>query len=734
MSEPLPTTSRPPARPKKQVIEDIECIARQPGFINIFVLLCRRDLFLAPGEAADKNWRESLSYQELGLLAGLMVKHPLQNAYPDEETLDSQIDAIDRLFRELHDAYSTPMIESFKQAFADGPQPKQSPSLQNPPYGTGDYFAEGIFYDGSGAYDFQYLDLAAKRYEEDDPWMMKHRGFSVPTACAIARQLKSLIEGRMRRLTWPNSYEEACDQLLKAFCFEPGDITDLPTAEVAAFLESFSLEFGQANPAFEIYGDYNSFDALPILSLGDNRYFLPISFTLTQSIYESPFYWMSADPKYKDFSFDNRGKATAKLAYDMMVQVFGPARVFKDVRVMKNKSETVTDIDVLAFVGNKAVVLQAKSKKLTQLSRRGSEEKLRADFKAAIQDGYAQAVTCRHAILNRNHTFLDRDGNELVLEESLDEAYLICVTADNYPGLIHQVDHFLTRKPGEPPPIAISLFDLDVLTFYLKDPFDFVFYQRQRVATADYYIADNEVALLAYHLRRRLWRSPGADGEGVDASWAQLIDAHFPVARGSHPHTEVADRLLNRWKNDDFNRLMKQLKESRIPGFTDAVFMLYEMSSDSADGLMDQINKTKQKTARDGKRHSFSVGLGEKNDRGVSFVCRTDVEMLSEDMFALGASKKYQLRANEWLSLGSIHGSSNIVDAAMFSKQPWKEDPDMERLSRSLKAMPRMRVGEKVGRNDPCTCGSGRKFKKCCGLSSVNYFFPSTTIRIPVNC
>ena len=23
--------------------------------------------------------------------------------------------------------------------------------------------------------------------------------------------------------------------------------------------------------------------------------------------------------------------------------------------------------------------------------------------------------------------------------------------------------------------------------------------------------------------------------------------------------------------------------------------------------------------------------------------------------------------------------------------------------------------GPKVGRNDPCTCGSGKKFKKCCG-------------------
>ncbi|MBP9707962.1 MAG: SEC-C domain-containing protein [Oligoflexales bacterium] len=27
---------------------------------------------------------------------------------------------------------------------------------------------------------------------------------------------------------------------------------------------------------------------------------------------------------------------------------------------------------------------------------------------------------------------------------------------------------------------------------------------------------------------------------------------------------------------------------------------------------------------------------------------------------------------------------------------------------------PYMRAGEKIGRNDPCLCGSGKKFKKCC--------------------
>ena len=26
-----------------------------------------------------------------------------------------------------------------------------------------------------------------------------------------------------------------------------------------------------------------------------------------------------------------------------------------------------------------------------------------------------------------------------------------------------------------------------------------------------------------------------------------------------------------------------------------------------------------------------------------------------------------------------------------------------------------VRKGKKIGRNDPCPCGSGKKYKKCCG-------------------
>lgn len=29
--------------------------------------------------------------------------------------------------------------------------------------------------------------------------------------------------------------------------------------------------------------------------------------------------------------------------------------------------------------------------------------------------------------------------------------------------------------------------------------------------------------------------------------------------------------------------------------------------------------------------------------------------------------------------------------------------------------VPTKRNGPKIGRNDPCICGNGKKFKKCCG-------------------
>ena len=41
---------------------------------------------------------------------------------------------------------------------------------------------------------------------------------------------------------------------------------------------------------------------------------------------------------------------------------------------------------------------------------------------------------------------------------------------------------------------------------------------------------------------------------------------------------------------------------------------------------------------------------------------------------------------------------------------------DISDLEKALNP-PQPLISEKIGRNDPCPCGSGNKFKKCCGVA-----------------
>jgi len=46
---------------------------------------------------------------------------------------------------------------------------------------------------------------------------------------------------------------------------------------------------------------------------------------------------------------------------------------------------------------------------------------------------------------------------------------------------------------------------------------------------------------------------------------------------------------------------------------------------------------------------------------------------------------------------------------------PDHDEHDHDDCPDCVPAAPYVREAPKIGRNDPCACGSGRKFKKCCG-------------------
>ena len=76
--------------------------------------------------------------------------------------------------------------------------------------------------------------------------------------------------------------------------------------------------------------------------------------------------------------------------------------------------------------------------------------------------------------------------------------------------------------------------------------------------------------------------------------------------------------------------------------------------------------------------------------------------------------RKYSQKANNWFGLalrpdGSIQLAAELI-------RPWKFNAAMETiLADTSSARPlNAATGRKVGRNDPCLCGSGKKYKHCC--------------------
>ncbi|MHB1233637.1 MAG: UPF0149 family protein [Burkholderiales bacterium] len=86
----------------------------------------------------------------------------------------------------------------------------------------------------------------------------------------------------------------------------------------------------------------------------------------------------------------------------------------------------------------------------------------------------------------------------------------------------------------------------------------------------------------------------------------------------------------------------------------------------------------------------------------------------------LEASGNYKTAAQE------AYAAIPMAVAALYAYfQPWREQAANKRVAGAVRSGPGAalsfrRGAEKVGRNDPCPCGSGKKFKKCCGADTLH--------------
>ena len=93
--------------------------------------------------------------------------------------------------------------------------------------------------------------------------------------------------------------------------------------------------------------------------------------------------------------------------------MFGPSRVLTNIDIYSGKNR-YAEADALVLFGKQAIVVQAKSKRLTLNARKGNDLALKDDFKKAVANAYDQALLCAGALQRpSDFVFRDTQGQEL---------------------------------------------------------------------------------------------------------------------------------------------------------------------------------------------------------------------------------------------------------------------------------------------------------------------------------
>lgn len=712
-------------RTEAQILEDLVALTASPGYAHAIAHICYRDTIIKYSgqlQAADMEkmfGHDRLIRTEVNTLLGLMVKAPLVLEEPAQDVIKAYVERADLLMEELHQAMSYPMWASIVGAAAD-----KSADVR-PEIWQGKMLREPIFYGGESAYSFQYRDLLPEKYGADDDWLLKNKGFTSTQGQTIAHAMCKLLDENTTAMFSEARRAGAMPSTwLPAFEFSAAEVahrSGVARAVVNAFLATFTLSGN--NDGFKEVGDFSALAATPLLPTGRGTVLLFQHYAIYEALYESPFFWMLADKAYWPTAKDNRGAFIEQYSSRRLAGVFGRKHVHSNVNIHRGKN-IVGEADVLVVFGDRVIIVQCKAKKLTIEARKGNDGQLKKDFAGAIQDSYDQGWKCANELVTGGCRLVDASGAEVQLPAAIKEIHLFSMVAEHYPALAFQARQFLKYQTTEVirAPFVMDVFLLDTLTEMLTTPLRLLSYAQLRTSAIEEITLSHELTALAYHLRLNLWLSDEYDMVHLDDSINVDLDTAMTVRRENMPGTKTPPGILTRLAGTYFERLIATIEARHEPATLELGLALLAISEDSARNIHRGIDLLVRKARIDGKRHDFTLATdGAKG--GFTFHCSpvpSAAAIAALDDYC--RRRKYAQRAERWFGVSiDVDGDVQFGITLDF---PWEQSDELDRATavmkkpqRTSELLPQMvsaARGLKVGRNSPCPCGSGQKYKKCC--------------------
>ena len=716
---------------EQSIFQELEILASDVGFIELLALLTFKDTYIVVDseELDSKSFiksydRTRLSKTELATLVALTVKNYSGNDLLSSEQLSKKAIEIYELFEELHQTFF-PMQELNEQVFNENF------------FSSGSVIRESIFYSAESAFKHQYKDISQIRYQPDNEWLKLNKGFTIEELVLVVSSIAEIQLRKVNELLSSNVGKQI-ESFLPAFEFNLDELvreSKLPVDLVKFCLNPLVCHSKDKGlNTFKSVDDFNYTNACPIIQI-DESYYTFSTQVLWESIYESPFFWFK-DTSYNDQASENRGIFTEHFTATKLATIFGCENVFTNIDMFKGNNKA-GEVDVLVIFGGLALVIQAKSKKLTIAARKGNSQQIEKDFQGAVEHAYSQALDCSRLLQEEGTVFKDENGNVIEFSRKYKTILPVCVVSDHYPALAAQARQFLKYEVDDiiKYPFVTDVFFIDTLTEMLPSPLHIVDYLIKRGDYGNSVIVNHELSTLAVYINQNLSFQDEFKMIMLDDNVVCDLELAMMARReGLEDVPLTPDGLLTRFKDSYVGRLLDQVSFSKVYKLQQVGLHLLSLDEQSINFINEAIENIQKKYFIDHKNHDLTMSISASYS-GLTIHCNTDAYEIAYPRLKKHIERrKYSQKAQSWVGF-CINPHDLKIAITIYEDYAWTYSPSLQALvekldlngtkktinprnSISIKpefSEPVRNIQAKIGRNEPCPCGSGSKFKKCCG-------------------
>lgn len=623
------------------------------------------------------------------------------------------------------------------------------------------------------SYSEHHMDLVREIFQEHDNFLKKHIGFDTSYVINAVENIEQQLTENLLNEIKISKYMNVLHKLYQEFIEKEGrdSFKSLEDCKNKFYSEPNVMEkkkeldviFGKLKKNIcEITPtDVTSSKLLKLLSsqLGDNSTFIefnksPAWPTNDSNIYEAPliedngkFYcfapqvlnrnigniiegWIrQADKQYfiTDYQ-EKRARLLEKKGIEYLSKILPGAEVYENLyyTINENGKSKRVETDGLIIYDENLLIIEAKSGSLSTSAKRGGLERMKNDLSELLGSAYEQALrTKKYIVTEAVPTFEYKDKSIAKVIKNKNKyrnIFLVNITMQN---LGHFATHLNSLKSikliqGKEWPWSVFINDLRVISEIMESPTEFLHYLQRRIKVNDYpqFRAIDELDFLMFYLNDGLFVE---DINLKDVSmftlggYTEKLDRYYDfkagyVSSGEKPKLNISA---------EFKNFISLIESTGKFGFTRVTTTLLSFDSENQKNILVNLRKTKIKSQKDGRDHDLSIIVFIAKIGMTFYVTQNrDLEhWRSVEIYC--RLKMYQMQWDEWIavSVDLNKDVTNELDFRIFKKK-WQYNKEMEKALKKFKEDKLEKFinsGQKIGRNDLCPCGGGKKYKKCCG-------------------